>query len=187
MPERQLLPACYSKKFVWGLSGGGFDQKGQIGGEQFDRNGQQDNAKEFLEDVNNSGSQNFFKLFGHFENQINHNHITEYGQQNINVIKLGADGEQGCQSAGSGQQRKNNRYKSGVFGGIGLVFEDFNIQNHFHGNDEDNQRAGNGKRRDVYVEQVKKSFSAVEKYQKDNQRQNAGFGGVNPFAALFEV
>ncbi len=36
MPERQLLPACYSKEIVGSLSGGGFDQKSQIGGEQFD-------------------------------------------------------------------------------------------------------------------------------------------------------
>lgn len=95
--------------------------------------------------------------------------------------------EQGRERSGSGNQRKNDRYKGGIFGRFGLVFKYFDIQNQLESDNENNQRTGNGERGQVNAEQEQKGFSAVKEDNKDNQSQKCGFFGVDRFAAFAEI
>lgn len=92
-------------------------------GKQFDGNGQQNDAEEFLQHIDGSGAENAVNFFGNFEYDVNPKHIEQNGENDIDIRILGADGKQCGQTAGTGYQRKNDGNKSCFLGRIGRIFE----------------------------------------------------------------
>lgn len=147
-------------------------------GKQFDGNGQQNDAEEFLQHIDGSGAENAVNFFGNFEYDVNPKHIEQNGENDIDIRVLGADGKQCGQTAGTGYQRKNDGNKSCFLRRIGRIFENFDIKNHLQSHDKNDERAGNGERRNINMEQVQKGFSDVEETDKHSQRKQSGFFGI---------
>lgn len=88
-------------------------------GKQFDGNGQQNDAEEFLQHIDGSGAENAVNFFGNFEYDVNPKHIEQNGENDIDIRILGADGKQCGQTAGTGYQRKTTGIKVASLGESG--------------------------------------------------------------------
>ena len=56
-------------------------------GKQFDGNGQQNDAEEFLQHIDGSGAENAVNFFGNFEYDVNPKHIEQNGENESSVVR----------------------------------------------------------------------------------------------------
>lgn len=162
------------------------DDKGDVGCEQFYRDGEQNNAEEFSKHVNAAGTEEFFNVFSEAQNAEDDQHVGADGTQNVYAVVLRPDGQHSSQSTGTGDQRENNREKAAVTRAVRCGFEDFDVKYHFKSHDENNQRAGNRERGYVYAEQGQEGFSDIEKDEKHGKGKQCRFSGMDDFSLTAE-
>ena len=61
-------------------------QRIQIAGEQFDGDGQQDDAEKFAEYIYGALSDDFFNLSGRFQDQIDEAHVQSQGDDDVQYV-----------------------------------------------------------------------------------------------------
>ena len=134
------------------LAGVLFQKQGQVRYEQFDRHGDQDNAEEFAEDIDTSLADQPFGQVDIPNDEIDDGHVQHDGDDDVDDAAFGSQ-RQGCgERSGSGDQREYHR-DDGRVSRRSVVTEDFDVEGHLDGQGEKNQRAGDGKRFDIRVEE----------------------------------
>ena len=144
---------------------GGLEQGGNVGGEELDGDGEEDDAEELAEDVDPSLAEDSFCNVEVSEYEIDDDHVEQYRHDDVLDVVLGPQGQDGGEGSGSGYEREDDGHDGGG-ASWPLVFEYLYIQNHLAGQYEDDDRAGYGKRLDIYAEEGQYGVSKEQKQQE---------------------
>lgn len=88
--------------------------------------------------------------------------------------------------AGAGNQRENDRYdRCRTLGPV--IPENLHPEQHLYGHHEDNQRAGNGKRRNIDLKQIEYHIPHKQKGEECNQRIDCRFPSDNILSLLLHI
>ena len=129
------------------------NERKKIGGEKTYGNGQQDDAEEFSQNVDERLAHMLLHPSGTCNDDIDEDHVERERCQDVDLRKFGLQRNQRRESAGSCNQREDNGNQSGLLGGTS-IFENLYIEQHLKCHDEDDQRTCHGKRLDVDMEEL---------------------------------
>ena len=91
--------------------------------------------------------------------------LEQYRHDDVLDVVLGPQGQDGGEGSGSGYEREDD-WDYGCRASGSLVLEYLYIQNHLAGQYEDDDRAGYGKRLDIYAEEGQYGVSKEQKQQE---------------------
>ena len=161
------------------------DEAAEVGGEQFHADGQQNDTEEFTEDGDECAAKETLQAVDIAQHKVVDNNVDEQGNEDVHVVILGTEGDDGGQCPRSRNEREGDRdYGRAPAGGI--VLEDFHPQNHLESHDEQYNGTRNGKGLDVDTEQFQGRIAQKEEDDKDEQRDEGCVERMELVAAVFE-
>ena len=119
------------------------EKGGDVGGEELDGDGEEDDAEELAEDVDPSLAEDSFGYVEVSEYEIDYDHVEQYRHYDVLDVVLGSQGEDGGKGSGSGYEREYDGYDSGG-AARSLVLEYLDVQDHLAGKYEDDDRSCHG-------------------------------------------
>ena len=119
-------------------------------------------------------------------NNIDNKNIQEQSGQNTTQPIQSPQRQQSRKRAGAGNQRENDRYdRCRPLGPV--IPENLHPEQHLYGHHEDNQRAGNGKRRNIDLKQIEYHIPHKQKGEECNQRIDCRFPSDNILSLLLHI
>ena len=144
------------------------NKREQIVYKQTDSDGEKNDSEEFAENEYERSREHFLRPQSHFEDYIHPNHVRSHSGDDVYHRELGAERKQCGESRSPRQQGKDHGNQRGGVRSVRRIVKKVHIQQHFQGNEKENDGTAYGKRLDVHAEKAQKPFPAEEK--GDEQR-----------------
>lgn len=162
------------------------DDDGEVGGEEFDRDGQQDDAEEFAQHEHHLVAQPALQFFEQADDDIVDDDVEQQAQHDVDRGVFGAEGDEGRDGTRAGDEREGDGHDAGACPDA-FVLDEFAPHDHFQRQQEEHEGTRHGEGGDVDAEQVEQRLAHEEEDQEEQQRHRGGLEGVDVLALVLHA
>jgi hypothetical protein len=172
--------------YAGGLEAGVVDNDGDVVGEEFDGDGQQDDAEELAQHEDHLVAQPALDSLQQDEHHIVDDDVQQEAEHDVDGGVLGAEREEGGDGAGAGDEGEGHGDDAGAGAGA-LVLDELAPHDHLQGQEKEHEGSGHGEGGDVDAEEVEQRLAHEEEGHEESQGHARGLQGLDVFAAVLHA
>ena len=162
------------------------DDNGEVGGEEFDGDGYQDDTEELAEDEDHLVAEPALEFLEEADDDIVDDDVEQEGEEDVDGGILGAEREERGDGAGTGNEREGDGDDGGSRAHA-LVLDEFASHDHLEGEQEEHEGTRDGEGGDVDAEEVEEGFAGEEEEQEEAEGHAGGVEGFDVLAAVLHA
>ena len=159
------------------------EDAGDAAGEELDAHGQQDDAEELAQHVDDVGAQAVGDLVEEADDKVVEHDIEQQTDEDVDGGILGAERDEGRDSAGSSDEGEGHRHHAGAARGA-VVLDDLAAEHHLQRQDEEHQGASHGEGGRVDAEEAQQAVADEVEGHEEQQCHHGGLQGLDGLALL---